>query len=224
MAENPENEINIEPTPAIEAVADAKVAEIIAEAAPAAPATPAAAPAADTRAPRAGDRGGRGGRTGGRPGGRPGNRGPREARKTEYDQKMINIRRVARVVSGGRRFSFSVAIIIGNKKGKVGVGLGKAGDTSLAIDKAVRNAKKNMVTIPLTKDSSIAYDVEAKYNASRISLIPASGRGLVAGSSARIVLELAGVTNIIAKMHSGSKNGLNNARATVKALQQIKAN
>ncbi len=218
MSDSTENEVNIEPTPAIEAVADAAVAEIIAEAAPVAAAP--AAPAADARAPRTADR--RGGRTGGRPGGRPGSR-PREVRKSEYDQKMINIRRVARVVSGGRRFSFSVAIIIGNKKGKVGVGLGKAGDTSLAIDKAVRNAKKNMVTIPLTKDSSIAYDVEAKYNASRISLIPAHGRGLVAGSSARIVLELAGVTNIIAKMHSGSKNGLNNARATVKALQQIKA-
>ena len=181
-----------------------------------------AAPAADTRAPRGGDRGGRGrGGPGGR-GGRPGSR-PREARKSEYDQKMINIRRVARVVSGGRRFSFSVAIIIGNKKGKVGVGLGKAGDTSLAIDKAVRNAKKNMITVPLTKDSSIAHDVEAKYNASRVSLIPAHGRGLVAGSSARLVLELAGVSNIIAKMQSGSKNGLNNARATIAALGKLKA-
>ncbi len=174
---------------------------------------------ASTRAPRA-DRGrGRGPRGGSRQGGR----GPREARKSEFDQKMINIRRVARVVSGGRRFSFSVAIIIGNKKGKVGVGLGKAGDTSLAIDKAVRNAKKNMITVPLTKDSSIAHDVEAKYNASRVSLIPASGRGLVAGSSARIVLELAGITNIIAKMQSGSKNGLNNARATIEALKTLKA-
>lgn len=213
MADTTENEVTVETTPAIEAVADAAVAEIIA--APAA-----AAPAADTRTPRGGDRGGRGGRPGGR-GGRPGSR-PREVRKSEFDQKMINIRRVARVVSGGRRFSFSVAIIIGNKKGRVGVGLGKAGDTSLAIDKAVRNAKKNMITVPLTKDSSIAYDVDAKYNASRVALIPAHGRGLVAGSSARIVLELAGITNIIAKMHSGSKNGLNNARATVKALQQLK--
>jgi small subunit ribosomal protein S5 len=136
---------------------------------------------------------------------------------------MINIRRVARVVSGGRRFSFSVAIIIGNRKGKVGVGLGKAGDTSLAIDKAVRNAKKNMITVALTKDSSIAHDVDAKYSASMVTLIPAHGRGLVAGSSARLVLELAGISNIIAKMHSGSKNGLNNARATIAALQKLKA-
>lgn len=181
---------------------------------------PAAAPTENrARSPRGGDRGGRGGR-----GGRPGqSRGPREARKSEYDQKMINIRRVARVVSGGRRFSFSVAVIIGNKKGKVGVGLGKAGDTSLAIDKAVRNAKKNMITVGLTKDASIAHDVTAKYNASVITLIPAAGRGLVAGSSARLVLELAGVSNIIAKMHSGSKNGLNNARATIEALKSLKA-
>jgi small subunit ribosomal protein S5 len=182
-------------------------------------AAPAAA-APDARAPRADKGRGRGGRGGGA---RQGGRGPRPERKSEFDQKMINIRRVARVVSGGRRFSFSVAIIIGNKKGRVGVGLGKAGDTSLAIDKAVRNAKKNMITVPLTKDSSIAHDVDAKYNASVVSLIPAHGRGLVAGSSARIVLELAGITNIIAKMHSGSKNGLNNARATIEALKTLKA-
>lgn len=148
---------------------------------------------------------------------------PREVRKSEYDQKMINIRRVARVVSGGRRFSFSVSVIIGNKKGKVGVGVGKAGDTTLAIDKAVRNAKKNLITIPLTKDNSIAHDVTAKYSASIVSMMPAHGRGLVAGSSVRPVLELAGVTNIIAKVHSGSKNGLNNARAAVEALKTLKA-
>jgi small subunit ribosomal protein S5 len=146
----------------------------------------------------------------------------RQERKSEYDQKMINIRRVARVVSGGRRFSFSVSIIIGNKKGKVGVGVGKAGDTTLAIDKAVRNAKKHMITVPLTKHNSIAHDVTAKYSASVVSLMPAPGRGLVAGSSVRPVLELAGVTNIIGKVHSGSKNGLNNARAAIEALKALK--
>jgi ribosomal protein L19E len=78
--------------------------------------------------------------------------------------------------------------------------------------------------VNLTKDSSIAHDVSAKFNASRVSLIPASGRGLVAGSSARLVLELAGITNMIAKMHSGSKNGLNNARATIEALKALKRN
>ena len=136
---------------------------------------------------------------------------------------MITIRRVSRVVAGGRRFSFSVAIIIGNKKGKVGVGLGKAGDTTLAIDKAVRDAKKHMITLNLTKDSSIKHEVAAKYCAARVSLMPAHGRGLVAGSSVRPVLELAGVTNIVAKVLSGSKNGLNNARATIEALKMLKA-
>ena len=158
-----------------------------------------------------------------RRGGRPSSRGARPERKSEFDQRMINIRRVARVVAGGRRFSFSVSIIIGNKKGKVGVGVGKAGDTTLAIDKAVRDAKKNLITVNLTKDSSIAHEVNAKYCASRVSLMPAHGRGLVAGSSVRPVLELAGVTNIIAKIHSGSKNGLNNARAAIEALQELKS-
>jgi small subunit ribosomal protein S5 len=155
-----------------------------------------------------------------RRGARQSTRAPRA--RSEFDQRMITIRRVARVVAGGRRFSFSVAIIIGNKKGKVGVGLGKAGDTTLAIDKAVRNAKKNLITVHLTKDASIAHEVEAKYNASRVSLMPAPGRGLVAGSSVRPVLELAGISNTVAKIHSGSKNGLNNARAAIEALKNLK--
>jgi len=183
----------------------------------AAEAAPAPAAEAPARAPR-GRAGGRGGERGGR---RPSSRPPRA--KSEFDQKMINIRRVARTVAGGRRFSFSVAIIIGNKKGKVGVGLGKAGDTTLAIDKAVRDAKKHMITVALTKDNSIAHDVSAKYTASRVSLMPVRGRGLVAGSSVRPVLELAGITNTVAKIHSGSKNGLNNARAAIAALKSLKA-
>lgn len=194
----------------IEAVKDiAPEAEVTAEMA--APGAPAADGARGRR--------GRGDRRGGR-GNAP---RARQERKSEYDQKMINIRRVARVVSGGRRFSFSVSIIIGNKKGKVGVGVGKAGDTTLAIDKAVRNAKKNMITVPLTKHNSIAHDITAKYSASVVTLMPAPGRGLVAGSSVRLVLELAGVTNIIGKVHSGSKNGLNNARAAIEALKNLKA-
>ncbi|OGC84549.1 30S ribosomal protein S5 [Candidatus Adlerbacteria bacterium RIFCSPHIGHO2_12_FULL_53_18] len=178
---------------------------------------PEAAPAPARRGRERGRRGGERGR------GRGGPRSARPERKSEFDQRMINIRRVARVVAGGRRFSFSVSIIIGNKKGKVGVGVGKAGDTTLAIDKAVRNAKKHLITVTLTKDSSIAHDVSAKYCASRVSLAPAHGRGLVAGSSVRPVLELTGITNTIAKVHSGSKNGLNNARAAIEALKTLKA-
>ncbi len=150
--------------------------------------------------------------------------GPRPPRqKSEFDSKMITIRRVARVVAGGRRFSFSVAIILGNKKGRVGVGLGKAGDTTLAIDKATRDAKKHMITVNFAKDNSIAHEVSAKFNASVVSMMPAPGRGLVAGSSVRPVLELAGITNVVAKIHSGSKNGLNNARAAIEALKSLKA-
>lgn len=181
--------------------------------------TEASAPAGEpSAAPR--QRGERRGRGGDRRRG-TGNRA-RAERKSEFDTRMINIRRVARVIAGGRRFSFSVSLIIGNKKGKVGVGVGKAGDTTLAIDKATRAAKKNLITLNLTKDSSIAHDVSAKYCASKVSLMPAHGRGLVAGSSVRLVLELAGVTNVIAKVHSGSKNGLNNARATMEALKGLK--
>lgn len=181
--------------------------------------TEASAPAAEETRGRGGFRGrGKPGERGGR---RPSSRPPRQ--KSEFDQRMINIRRVARVIAGGRRFSFSVAIILGNKKGKVGVGLGKAGDTTLAIDKAVRDAKKNMITINLTKDNSISHEVSAKYCAARVTMMPAAGRGLVAGSSVRPVLELAGITNTVAKIHSGSKNGLNNARAAVEALKKLKA-
>lgn len=178
-----------------------------------------AAPAPEAPSRERGPR--RGGQRGDRRGPRSSSRPPRQ--KSEYDQKMINIRRVARTVAGGRRFSFSVTLIIGNKKGKVGVGLGKAGDTTLAIDKAVRDAKKHMITVNLTKDNSIAHEVSAKYTASRVTLMPVRGRGLVAGSSVRPVLELAGISNTVAKIHSGSKNGLNNARAAIKALKSLKA-
>ncbi len=212
MADTNENEIKIDTAPEAEVVA--------AEAMPATAATSTTTPGAGAP-PRRERRGRSGGdKRGGRGG--PGNRG-RNERKSEFDTRMINIRRVARVIAGGRRFSFSVSIIVGNKKGKVGVGVGKAGDTTLAIDKATREAKKHLISINLTKDSSIAHDTSAKFNASRVMLIPAPGRGLVAGSSARLVLELAGVTNVIAKMHSGSKNGLNNARATIEALKSLKA-
>lgn len=141
--------------------------------------------------------------------------------KPEYDSKMLNIRRVSRTVSGGRRFAFSVAMIAGNRKGLVGVGLGKAGDTALAIDKAFRDAKKNMVKINATKGMSIPHEVFAKYASARVSIRPVKDRGLVAGSSARTVLELAGLTNVAAKIVSPSKNKLNIARATIAALQSL---
>lgn len=146
----------------------------------------------------------------------------REARvKPEFDQKIISIRRVTRVVTGGRRFAFSVAVVIGDRKGRVGVGLGKAGDTPLAIDKAVRDAKKRMIKVRLTKLGSIPHEVSTKYGSSRILVMRAPGKGILAGSSVRTVLEFAGIREVSAKIFSRSKNKLNNARATVKALDGL---
>lgn len=166
-----------------------------------------------------GKRGGAG-RGGERRGGQRGGRTERQ--KPEYDQKSIDVRRVARVVAGGRRFSFSVAVIIGDRKGKVGVGTGKAADVTLAMEKAVKDAKKHMITVPMTKSRSIAHQVSAKYSSASVAIIPTPERGLTAGSAVRNVLELAGITDVSAKVHSGSKNRLNMARATVRALTLVR--
>jgi small subunit ribosomal protein S5 len=153
-----------------------------------------------------------------RRGGRP------ERVRPEFDQKIISIRRVVRVMGGGRRFSFSVAMVIGDKRGKVGVGIGKAGDTQLAIEKAVRDAKKHMIVVPMNKEGHLPHDVHTKYASSEVMIMPAPGRGLVAGSSVRTVLEHAGVKDVTAKIFSRSKNKLNNARAAIEALNLLKKN
>jgi len=170
-------------------------------------------------APRGGSGGGSRGPGGRGPGG---NRGPREVVKPEYDSKTINVRRVTRVVAGGRRFSFSVALVIGNRAGLVGVGVGKAGDTGLAIAKAFNAAKKAMIKVPLTDSKSITNVVNAKASSARAMLQPNFGKGLVAGSSVRTVLELAGVTDVTAKVLSPSRNKLNNARVAVAALSKLR--
>ncbi|MBX2866412.1 30S ribosomal protein S5 [Candidatus Kaiserbacteria bacterium] len=175
-----------------------------------------AKPANDTDAPR--KRNPRRPRRQNRRGG--GRRG--ERMRPEFEQQLIGIRRVTRVMAGGRRFSFSVAMVIGDKRGKVGVGVGKATDTQLAIEKAYRDAKKNMITVRMNKDGHIPHDVQTKYASSEVMIMPAPGRGLVAGSSVRTVLELAGVKDVTAKLLSRSKNKMNNARATVEALKQLK--
>ncbi len=141
--------------------------------------------------------------------------------KPEFDQKIIDIRRVTRVVAGGRRFSFSVALVAGDRKGAVGLGLGKAGDTALAIAKALRSARKNMVKLKLTKTLSIPYELSAKFSSCKVALLPNKGRGLVAGSVVRDIVKLAGVRDITAKILSNSKNKLNNAKATIQALSII---
>ena len=157
------------------------------------------------RAPRGGGRG----------------RAPRE--RGEFEQVTIDARRVARVMAGGRRFNFSLVIVIGDKKGRVGVGLGKGADTALAIDKATRDAKKHLFSIPRTKSGSIPHQVSAKYSSSTVEIIPSRGRGLVAGSAVRTVLDLAGVTDVVTKIHSRSKNKLTIARATVAALKKLRS-
>ncbi len=141
--------------------------------------------------------------------------------RSEFDQKTVSIRRVTRVTSGGRRFSFSVTLVAGNRKGLVGVGQGKAGDTPLAIDKALRDAKKNMIQVKTTKDMSIPHEVEAKFGGSRVKIMPAPGRGILAGSSVRTVIELAGLNSINAKILSGTKNRANNAKVAVEALRKL---
>lgn len=141
--------------------------------------------------------------------------------KPEFDQKILDIRRVTRVVAGGRRFSFSVALVAGDRKGNVGLGLGKAGDTALAINKALRNAKKNMVKLNLTKTMSIPHELSAKFSSSHVKLLPNKGRGLVAGSVIRDIIKLSGMKDITGKIQSNSKNKLNNAKAVMAALSQI---
>ncbi len=177
--------------------------------------TTATAPSADASRPE----------RGGRPQFRKNKRRPmkrRERVKSEFEQKILSIRRVTRVASGGRRFTFSVAIVVGDKKGRIGVGTGKAGDTSLAIDKAVRVAKKNAVRINTTADMSIPHEVDAKYCSALVKMMPAKGRGIIAGSAVRDIIILSGLKDINAKIISGSKNKLNIAQATVKALGTLK--
>ncbi len=156
-------------------------------------------------------------------GGRPrrgGSRGPRRERP-EYDQKMLNLARVTRVVKGGRRFRFRATLVIGNRKGKVGVGVAKGSDVSDAIQKAFQAAKKNMISVELT-GSSIAHDVTAKYGSAKVLLKPAAaGRGLIAGGAVRAVMDLLGAKDIIAKS-LGSSNNLNVAQATLLALQRLR--
>jgi small subunit ribosomal protein S5 len=175
-----------------------------------------------TGANRGGSSDSRGPRSGG-PRGRDGARAPREVVKPEYESKTINVRRVTRVVAGGRRFSFSVAIVIGNRAGSVGVGVGKAGDTGLAIQKAFNAAKKAMIRVPQTDSKSITHEVSAKASSARAMIRPNFGKGLVAGSSIRTVLELAGITDVTAKVLSPSRNKLNNARVAVAALAKLRS-
>lgn len=153
-----------------------------------------------------------------------GDRGPRRTfadRPKDVDQKILEIRRVTRVVAGGRRMSFAVSMIIGDKQGVVGVGVGKGNDTALAINKALKDAKKHAIKIKRTDKHSIPFSVDAKYCSSSIMIFPNKGKGLVAGAAVRDILMLAGVRDVTGKVISGSKNKLNTARATMHALKRV---
>ena len=141
--------------------------------------------------------------------------------KPEFDQKLLDLARVTRVVKGGRRFSFRATLVIGNRKGRVGVGVGKGPDASESIKKAFNDAKKNMINVVM-KNGTIPHDITYKSGSARILIKPAStGRGIVAGGAMRTVFDLAGIRDIVSKSF-GTSNKLNLSRATSEALNSFK--
>lgn len=148
---------------------------------------------------------------------------PRENRDKEFEEKVLEVARVARVVAGGKRFKFRVAVVVGNRNGRVGFGLGKGLDVSQAVQKAVHRAKRAMVLVPIIR-GTIPFEVKVKYNSAVVYLKPAPrGRGINAGGAVRVVAALAGVKDIIGKILSRSGNKTNNARATLKAFRMMAA-
>lgn len=145
-------------------------------------------------------------------------RGGQKREKPEFDQQVIDMARVTRVTKGGKHMSFRAAVVIGDRKGRVGFGIDKGLDVQAAVSKAVNQAKKNMIRVPFRK-GTIPHRVVAKYKAAEIMLKPAPvGSGLIAGGSVRTILELAGVQNASAKMLARTKNNSTNAKAVFKAL------
>ncbi|KKO02934.1 hypothetical protein LCGC14_0103880 [marine sediment metagenome] len=140
----------------------------------------------------------------------------------EFDSKLLNLARVTRVTKGGRHFRFRAVMIIGNKKGKVGVGVAKGTDVAQAVEKATRMAKKNLIDVPILQDT-IPHEVFAKHSSARVLLKPQrKGRGLVAGGTVRVICTLAGIKNISSKILGRTGNKLNNAKATIMALERLR--
>src|SRR5258708_37461315 len=185
--------------------------EIPAEPAPvSAPAVPIPAPEAPRPSRGGFNRGGRGGQFGGRPG-RGGMRRGGDRPKSEFDQKVLELARVARVTKGGKRFSFRATIVIGDGKGRVGVGMAKGKDVQQSVQKAVNQAKKYLFMVPM-KNGTIPYQVEAKYNSAVVILKPGRG-GVKAGGPVRVVAKLAGITGLTGKLIERTNNKLNIAQA-----------
>jgi len=147
----------------------------------------------------------------------------KEKEKSEYDQKVLDVARVTRVVAGGRRFRFRTTVAIGNRNGKIGIGIAKSTDVTGAVEKAVSSAKKNLVIVPI-KDRTIPHEVYAKFSSAEVILKPAKqGKGLVAGGVVRVICDLVGIENISGKVIGRTTNKLNNAMATIEALKKLKS-
>lgn len=153
------------------------------------------------------------------------NNNKREERSQEkdgFESKLLDLARVTRMTAGGRRLRFRAIMVMGNRAGKVGIGVAKGKDVAKAIEKATRLAKKNLITVPIVEET-IPYEVTSKFGAARVLLRPQrKGRGLIAGGTVRIVCALAGIKNISSKILGRTGNKLNNARATIIALEKLK--
>jgi small subunit ribosomal protein S5 len=147
---------------------------------------------------------------------------PQPKTKEEFESKLLDLARVTRVTAGGKQLRFRAVVVVGNKAGEVGVGVAKGKDVAQAVEKATRLAKKNVIEVPIFEDT-IPHEVEAKYGPAQVLLRPQrKGRGLVAGGTVRVICHLAGIKNVSSKLLSRSRNKINIARATIKALRALK--